>query len=100
MSGRAGRRVRVGLVGAGFVARLHAEAYQHVHGLEVELVCVAGARRERATTFAAEFGVGRVEADLAAVAAAADVDVVDLCAPSYLHASLTPTPRATGWCGS
>jgi len=59
MSGKARRRVRVGLVGAGFVARLHAEAYHHVHGLDVELTCVTAARRERAARFADEFGVGR-----------------------------------------
>ncbi len=94
MSGKVRQRVRVGLVGAGFVARLHAEAYRHVHGLDVELTCVAAARPERATQFAAEFGVGRVETDLAAVVEASDVDVVDLCAPSSLHARWRWRPRA------
>ena len=40
-------RVRVGLVGAGFVARLHAEAYRQVHGVEVELSWVTAARPVR-----------------------------------------------------
>ena len=88
--------MRVGLVGAGFVARLHAEAYQHVHGLDVEIVCVAAARPERATKFAAEFGVGRVEADLAAVVNAPDVDVVDLCAPSHRHADMAVAAARAG----
>jgi len=96
MSGKQRRRVRVGLVGAGFVARLHAEAYRHVHGLDVELACVAGARPERAARFAEEFGVGRVEGDLAAVAQARDVDVVDLCAPSYLHADMAVAAARAG----
>ncbi|HET6366484.1 MAG TPA: Gfo/Idh/MocA family oxidoreductase [Pseudomonadales bacterium] len=101
MSGNGGRgaerrRVRVGLVGAGFVARLHAEAYRHVYGLDVELTCVAAARPERAKQFADEFGVGRVEVDLAAVAAAGDVDVVDLCAPSYLHAEMAVAAARAG----
>ena len=96
MSGKARRRVRVGLVGAGFVARLHAEAYHHVHGLDVELTCVTAARRERAARFADEFGVGRVEADLAAVVKAHDVDVVDLCAPSYLHAEMAVATARAG----
>ena len=98
-SGRRGterRRVRVGLVGAGFVARLHAEAYRHVHGLDVELTCVAAARPERAKQFADEFSVGRVESDLAAIAAAGDVDVVDLCAPSYLHAEMAVAAARAG----
>ena len=96
MSDKERRRVRVGLVGAGFVARLHAEAYQHVHGLDVEIVCVAAARPERATKFAAEFGVGRVEADLAAVVNAPDVDVVDLCAPSHRHADMAVAAARAG----
>ena len=50
-------RVRVGVVGAGFVARIHAEAYRHVRGVDVELRWVTGRRPERARAFAAEFGV-------------------------------------------
>ena len=45
-------RVRVGLVGAGFVARIHAEAYRHVRGVEVELRWVTARRPERARPFA------------------------------------------------
>jgi predicted dehydrogenase len=82
------RRVGVGLVGAGFVARLHAEAYHHVRGAEVDLVAVTSARRERAENFAREFGVGRAVADFPAVLADRAVDVVDLCVPSQLHASM------------
>jgi len=96
MSGKERRRVRVGLVGAGFVARLHAEAYHHVHGLEVELTCVAAARPDRAKKFAAEFGVGRVESELGAVVSAPDVDVVDLCSPSYLHADMAIAAARAG----
>ena len=61
------RRIGVGLVGAGFVARLHAEAYQHVRGVDVDLVAVTAARRERADVFAREFAVGRAVADFRAV---------------------------------
>jgi predicted dehydrogenase len=75
-------------VGAGFVARLHAAAYQHVRGIEVDLVAVTAARRDRAEGFAREFGVARAVADLGAVLADRAVDVVDLCVPSHLHASM------------
>ena len=33
-------RVRVGIVGAGFVAHIHGLAYRHVRGVDVELTCV------------------------------------------------------------
>ena len=62
-------RVRVGIVGAGFVARIHAEAYRHVRGVEVELRVVTAARPERARAFAAEFGVARAVADFRAILA-------------------------------
>jgi len=82
------RRVRVGMVGAGFVARLHAEAYRRVHDVDVELRWVAATRAERAAAFAGEFGVGRTAPDIRAILADPEVDVVDLCVPSQLHAPL------------
>ena len=82
------RRIGVGVVGAGFVARLHAEAYQHVRGVDVELVSVTAARRERADVFAREFSVGRAVADFRAILDDRAVELVDLCVPSHLHASM------------
>jgi predicted dehydrogenase len=82
------RRVGVGLVGAGFVARIHAEAYQHVRGVDVDLVAVAAARRERAEAFGREFAVGRAVADFRALLDDRAVDLVDLCVPSHLHAQM------------
>jgi predicted dehydrogenase len=57
---------------------------------------VAAARPDRATKFAAEFGVGRVESELGAVVSAPDVDVVDLCSPSYLHADMAIAAARAG----
>jgi predicted dehydrogenase len=81
-------RVRVGLVGAGFAARLHAEAYRRVRGVDVELAWVTARRPEHARAFAAEHGVARVADDPRALLEASDVDVVDLCVPNHLHAPL------------
>jgi predicted dehydrogenase len=81
-------RVGVGLVGAGFVARLHAEAYRHVRGVDVELRWVAAARHERARAFAEEFGVAGAAEDLRRILDDPAVDVVDLCVPNHLHAPL------------
>ncbi|HEX5528853.1 MAG TPA: Gfo/Idh/MocA family oxidoreductase, partial [Methylomirabilota bacterium] len=71
-------RVRVGIVGAGFVAHIHGEAYRHVRGVDVELACVTAARPERAQAYAREFGVARAVADFHAVLADPEVDLVDL----------------------
>jgi predicted dehydrogenase len=83
-----GSRLRVGFIGAGFSARLHAEAYRQVRGVDVALTRVAAARPERAARFAGEFGVGAVAVSAEEVLAAADVDAVDLCVPTSLHAPL------------
>src|SRR5205823_4885819 len=44
MAERKRPRVRVGVVGAGFVARIHADAYRHVHGVDVHLQAVTASR--------------------------------------------------------
>jgi predicted dehydrogenase len=80
--------VRVGFVGAGFVAHLHAEAYRAVRGVTVELVSVTAARPERAAAFAAECGVAKTAPGLEAILADPEVDVVDLCVPPYLHSPM------------
>ncbi len=90
------RRVGVGLVGAGFVARIHAEAYHHVRGVEVDLVAVTAARGERAEAFAREFAVGRAVPDFRAVLDDPAVDLVDLCVPSHLHAQMAMEAARAG----
>ena len=93
---RSGSTLRVGFIGAGFSARLHAEAYHQVRGVDVALTRVAAARPERAARFAEEFSVGAVAASAEEVLAAADVDVVDLCVPTSLHAPLAIKAAGAG----
>jgi predicted dehydrogenase len=88
MSTHATPTVRVGMVGAGFVAHIHAEAYRQVHGVTVELRSVTAKRSGRATAFAAEFGVDKTVPDIQAILDDPAVDVVDLCVPPYLHAPM------------
>jgi predicted dehydrogenase len=81
-------RVRVGMAGAGFVARIHAEAYRHVRGIDVELRWVAARRPDRARAFAGEFGVAAVADDVQRILEDPEVDVLDLCVPNAVHATL------------
>jgi predicted dehydrogenase len=76
------------MAGAGFVARIHAEAYRHVRGVDVDLRWVTALRSERARAFAEEFGVGAVADDVRRILDDPAVDVVDLCVPNAVHASL------------
>jgi predicted dehydrogenase len=86
----------VGLVGAGFVARLHAEAYGHVRGIDVDLRWVTAARPERARAFAGEFRVGQVAGDIEPILADPAVTVVDLCVPPHLHAPMAARAAGAG----
>ena len=75
--------LKVGLIGCGFMGAMHANCYKNIEG--VELVALADLRREKAEelsagTSAVLYGDGK---DLIA---SADVDVIDICLPTYLHA--------------
>src|SRR6185503_2686061 len=85
-------RLRVGLVGAGFSARLHAEAYRQVRGIDVALARVAAGRPDRARHFAVESVAGSAEE----VLGAPDVDVVDLCVPTAIHGRLAVAAARAG----
>jgi predicted dehydrogenase len=82
------KQLRVGIIGAGFAARLHADAWRRVAGVDVQLAAVASQRRERAEQFAAEHGVAHAYDSVTRLLERDDVDVVDICAPNLLHADL------------
>jgi predicted dehydrogenase len=71
--------IRVGVVGAGFMGSVHLEAYAGMSGVEV--VGVADARPEVASAGAVPFGA-RVYASYEEMAAAEELDVVDVCLPT------------------
>lgn len=75
--------LKVGLIGCGFMGTMHANCYKNIP--DAELVAVADVRREKAEevafcTNAAIYGDGRELIENA------DVDIIDICLPTYLHA--------------
>jgi len=81
------------IVGAGMVARYHAEAITRAAG--ARLVAVQRANSARAAETAAQFGVP-CEQSYAALLARPDVDVVCICTPSGLHAEQTIAAARAG----
>jgi predicted dehydrogenase len=76
------KKLRIGLVGAGFAARYHFECLRRVYGIQVEIAGVTSLRRESCESFAAQRGLApfpNVEAMLD------KVDVLDICSPPYAH---------------
>jgi predicted dehydrogenase len=80
-----GKRVRIGLIGAGFVAHIHARSYARLADLSVDLVAVAAVPSSQAEALATEFGIPAVHEDYRQILAREDVDLVDLCVPNHLH---------------
>ena len=76
------KRIRVGLVGAGFAARYHFECLHRVYGVEAEVVGVTSRRRESREAFAKERGI-QAYPDIGAMLD--HIDLLDVLAPPYAH---------------
>jgi myo-inositol 2-dehydrogenase/D-chiro-inositol 1-dehydrogenase len=77
-------RVRVGLVGSGFISAIHAEALRRVAGAGV--TAVASPTPGNAERFAAGQGIPRAFTDYRALYDQRDIDLVVLGLPNHLHA--------------
>ena len=77
--------VGVGMVGAGFAARFHAQSYRRVHEMSVRLRAVHTRRAEAGQEFAAEHGFETGYPDLASLLQDPEVDLVDVCVPAGFH---------------
>ncbi len=81
------KKVRVGLVGCGFVADLHMYAYKRVYGLDAEVKAVA-ARGDQVVDFAKKHRIGTTYRSFRDLIADREIDVVDICTPPMLHATM------------
>jgi myo-inositol 2-dehydrogenase/D-chiro-inositol 1-dehydrogenase len=87
-------KVRVGLIGSGFVADLHAAAIRLVP--DAEVVAVASPTPAKAKRFAATRGIPQAFEDYRDLLALKDVDLVTLALPNDLHCQATLDAAAAG----
>lgn len=80
-------RIKVGLVGCGFVSELHMYAFRRVYGVDVEVAAVA-ARGDHVVEFAARHNIPRVYRSFSELIADRALDVIDICTPPNLHAEM------------
>jgi UDP-N-acetylglucosamine 3-dehydrogenase len=85
--------LKIGLIGAGMMGQVHARAYANLP--QAQLVAVADLRAEKANEVASFTGA-RVLATLDELLAAIDVDVIDICLSTPLHAAHTIQALETG----
>ncbi len=87
------KRVRIGIVGAGFAARYHVACLRRVYGAQVEIAGVTSARAESREAFGRAHGLP-VFADAAAMLG--HVDVLDVCSPPAAHEAAILAGAAAG----
>lgn len=75
--------LKIGLIGCGFMGTMHANCYKNIPG--VELTAVADVRSEKAAGIAAGTSAA-IYSDGKDLMAQAQVDIIDICLPTYLHA--------------
>jgi predicted dehydrogenase len=88
-------KIRIGLVGCGFVAELHMHAYRRVYGVNVEVAAVA-ARGDHVVDFAKRYHIPTTYRSFADLIADREIDVVDICTPPNLHASMVVEAMRAG----
>src|SRR5499433_2396839 len=88
-------KVRVGLVGCGFVAELHMYAYKRVYGVDAQVTAVA-ARGDHVVDFARTHQIATTYRSFADLIADTAIDVVDICTPPNLHATMIVAAMQAG----
>ncbi len=86
--------VKVGIVGAGFIADVHADAFAQTPGCEV--VAVASPNLHRVVDFAKRHDIPRALTNYRDLLKIEEIDVVSLAIPNDLHAEVTIDAAAAG----
>ncbi len=79
------KRIKIGLVGAGFAATYHFECLNNVHGVPFEIIGVTSLRKKSRDIFAKKRGIRSYPSFDKLLL---DVDVLDICTPPYSHADM------------
>lgn len=88
-------RVKVGIIGSGFEADIHAASMGMVPD-EIELVAVASPTKGHAAALAKRYNIPRVFTDYRKMLAEKDIEMVTITAPNSLHAQMTFDIAAAG----
>jgi predicted dehydrogenase len=78
-------KVRIGMVGSQFAARLHVNNLTKLRGTKADVVAVASKQIDHAKGFAEQYGIPDYYDDYRRILDRKDVDLVDLCIPTDLH---------------
>ncbi len=79
-------RVRVGMIGAGFIAGYHLAGLKAAGGAEVCMI--SGRTRDRITAIAQEYGVAEIVTDYRAILDRTDIGAVVIATPDHTHEAI------------
>ncbi|MDD3252915.1 MAG: Gfo/Idh/MocA family oxidoreductase [Lachnospiraceae bacterium] len=88
------KKIRIGLIGTGFAASLHMEAFRRIPGYEVEIAGVSGRNLEKAKDFAAKYQIRRVYDSWIDMLADPQLDVIDVCTTPSSHMEMVTAALA------
>ena len=96
------KKIRVGLIGYGFMGKAHSNAYRQATKFfpdlpyEPELKVFCARNKERANQFANNWGYEEVHTDWRKVVESKDVDLIDICAPNNMHKEIAIAAEENG----
>ena len=81
------KKIRVGIIGAGWIVPYHIKGYQAL-GDKVEILAVADVSGEKARQLSKEADIKNTFTDYHDLLKLKQIDVVDICLPTHLHAEV------------
>ena len=90
------KRVGIGMIGAGFLARTRLRCYAQVSGYHADVAAVAASSTASAQAFAEKHNIPLACEDYHTLINLPQVDVVDLCVPNHLHREIAVAAAHAG----
>jgi predicted dehydrogenase len=88
------KKLKVGVIGIGFIGAAHVEALRRIPGIDV--VAIAHSSDAKAKAKGEELGVDRAFGDHRQLLAIKEIDAVHVCTPNHLHHPQTKDALAAG----
>jgi predicted dehydrogenase len=95
------KKLNVGMIGYGFMARTHSNAFRKVGNFfdldyEIVLKAVCGRNEAGVKAFNDKWGYERIESDWRKLVEAKDIDLIDICTPNDLHLEMAVAAAKAG----
>lgn len=95
------KKLNIAMIGYGFMGRAHSNAFHqagHFFDLPFELTLkvICGRNKEKLQGMAAQWGWEEAATDWESIIDRADIDVVDICTPNYLHEPIAVAATRAG----